>query len=96
MADEIIPHATDKKSSKRDAEQALRMAFNDVDHTLGVNGFVVMAVGRRITRAVVTVNVANDAEEFSFYQNTTDLLYTVRVIYTDGTRQDLLEVERIA
>lgn len=96
MADEVIPHATDKKSSGRDAAAAMRMAFNDADHTLGVNGFIVMAPGRRITRAVTTTTLAGDTEVFSFFQNSTDLLYTIQVIYTDGSRQDLLEVERIA
>lgn len=96
MADEVVPHATDKKSSKRDADQALRMAFNDADHTLGVNGFIVMAVGRKVTLTIATTTLTDDTERFSFFQNQTELLYTIEVRYTDGSRQQLLEVERTA
>lgn len=93
---EVIPHATDKDSTKRDMQGAIRMAFNDADHTIGVNGFIVMAPGRKVTLTVATTNVAGDTEIFNFYEKQTVLLYTITVVYTDGTRQQLMSVERTA
>lgn len=87
---------TDKKASIKDYEQTLRSSYNDANATLGVDGFVVGKVGRRITRAVATTNVTDDTEIYNFYDNQTDLLYTLQIIYTDGSRSDILEVERTA
>lgn len=93
---DIVPHATDKPNSKRDAGQTLRQAFNEADHTLGVNGFIVGAVGRKVTLTIATTTNPNDTEVYSFFQNQTELLYTIEVRYVDGSRETLLEVERTA
>lgn len=88
--------ANDKRMSEKDSNQVQRFAFNDANHTVGVDGFLVGAIGRRVTQTIGTTTVANDTVTYDFYQNTSQLLYTIRVIYTDGTRNELLEAERIA
>ena len=65
-----------KTMTERDASQVQRFAFNDVNKTLSVDGFVVGKIGHKITRSIVTTNVANDSEQFSFYDSGT-LLYTL-------------------
>lgn len=86
---------SDKHMTKKDDEQTARYAYNDVNATLGVDGFIVGLVGRRITQTMSTTNVADDTATFDFFEGT-NLLYTIRVIYTDGTQETLLEVERTA
>lgn len=81
---------TTKKLSDRDAAQTHKLSFNDVNATMGVDGFIVGLVGRKITR---TDNGAS--EDYSFYEGAS-LLYTIRITYTDNTKSNLLEVERIA
>lgn len=88
--------ANDKLMTERDANQVQRIAYNSVNNTTGVDGFIVGAVNRRITRAVSTTTIANDTETYNFYQNTSELLYTIRIVYTDGTRTDMLETQRTA
>lgn len=89
-------NATDKKMTGKDDQQAQRFAFNDVNHTMGVDGFIVGEVGRKFTQTISTTNIANDTATFNFFQNSTELLYSIRIIYTDGSRTDMLEGERIA
>lgn len=86
---------TSKQISKQDAENVLRSAFNDVDHTLTVNGFLVGKVGRKVELTISTTNVSDDTETYAFKEGTTSL-YTLRVIYTTGARDQLLSAERIA
>jgi hypothetical protein len=80
---------TTKPFSERDGQQTLQASFNDVNSTLEVDGFIVGRVGRRITRTLVNPTT----EDYSFFDNT-DLLYTIRIVYTDSTRSDLVSVER--
>ena len=86
---------TTKPPTKLDYEQAIQGSFNDMNSTLSVDGFIVGKVGHRI----VKTNPSSVAEDYSFYDkvNGSDvLLYTIRVTYTDSTKQDLSSVERIA
>jgi hypothetical protein len=89
---------TTKKFSYRDADQTLQASFNDVDSTLTVNGYLVSKVGRRIDLS--TTNVADDTETYVFSEtqpdNSLSELYTLQIVYTDGTRQTLLYCIRIA
>jgi hypothetical protein len=82
---------TTKPLSEKDYSQTLQGAYNDVDKTLSVNGFIVGKVGHRITRSdYLTVG-----DDYSFYDGAT-LLYTIRVIYTTSSKSILSSVERIA
>lgn len=85
----------DKSLSERDANQTLQSAYNDVDATISTNGFLVGKVGNQITLAVSTTNVANDTETYSFFDNAT-ALYQIRLIYTDGTRTQMISATRIS
>ena len=86
---------TTKKQSKKDYENIQRYSYNDVDASITTNGFLVGQVGRKITMALQTTSVPNDTEIISFLEGST-LLYTLTIIYTDGTRQVLMSAERTA
>lgn len=86
---------TRKPLSDRDASQTLQASFNDVDNSLNVNGFLVGLVGRRIDLTISTTNVANDTEIYAFSENSV-ALYTLQIVYTDGSREQLLFAERTA
>jgi hypothetical protein len=62
---------------------------------MSVDGFIVGKVGHKVTLAISTTTIANDTELYSFY-DVAALLYQIRVIYTDGSRSQLLSAERIA
>jgi hypothetical protein len=82
---------TTKPLSEKDYSQTLQGAYNDVDKTLSVNGFIVGKVGHRITRS----DYLAIGDDYSFYDGAT-LLYTIRVIYTTSSKAILSSVERIA
>lgn len=87
--------ASQKRLTQKDSEQAIRSSYNDVNDTLGVDGFLVGFVGRRIDIATSTTTVANDTQTFTFSENGSQL-YVLRLIYTDGTQSTLMSAERIA
>lgn len=86
---------TTKPLTDVDPLQTLQRSFNDSDASLNVNGFLVGVVGRRIDLAISTTNVANDTETYSFSELTVPL-YTLQVVYTDGTRTTMLYALRTA
>lgn len=86
---------TQKRLSERDHGQTLQASFNDVNSTLGVDGFIVGKVGRRIDLAIETTNVPNDTEIYT-HSESGSTLYVLEIVYTDGTRDQLLSVERTA
>lgn len=86
---------TTKPLSKQDGPQTLQYAFNDNTRTLGVSGFISAKVGHRITLTISTTNVANDTETYEYFNDSTSLMQ-LRIIYTSGTRELMLSVERIA
>lgn len=83
-----------KQASPLSAENVLRDAHNPVDNTIAVGNFVTSAVGNKVEMTITTTNVANDTEQYAFY-NTDGLLLTLEVVYTDGTRNTFLSAERI-
>jgi hypothetical protein len=82
---------TTKPLSERDYAQTLRGSFNDSDKSFTVNGFVTAKVGHRIVRT----DYLTTGDDFSFYDGV-NLLYTIRVSYTDSSKSVLSSVERIA
>lgn len=86
---------TDKRLSERDGIQTLQSSYNDVNATLGVDGFIVGKIGRKVELTISTTNVANDTEVLNFSELGTPL-YEFTVIYTDGSRETLLSAERTA
>lgn len=81
--------------SQQDPGETQQYAFNDVDDTVGVNGYLVGLVGRRIDLAISTTTIANDTETYSFSENGT-ALYALKIVYTDGTRSQMLFAVRIS
>jgi hypothetical protein len=83
------------KLSPLDANQVIRSSYNDVNDTLSVDSFIVQKVGHKIEMTISTTNVANDTETYEYFDGATSL-YEITVIYTSGTRETLLSVERTA
>lgn len=81
-----------KPLSERDAPQIQKKVYNEVNATLGVDGFIVGAIGRKI----IKTNTSATVETYSFYEDQTTLLYQLVITYTDGTKADLSSVERTA
>lgn len=86
---------TNKPLSNRDFAQTLKGAFNDVDKSLTTSGFLTGRVGHKIELAISTTSVANDTETYSFSDNGNSL-YSIQIVYTDGTRETMLSAERIS
>lgn len=86
---------TKKGLSDRDALQIFQASHNDVNSSLAVDGFLVGKVGRKVNLALATTTIANDTETYTFSENGTNL-YSIRLIYTDGTRATLISAERIS
>lgn len=84
-----------KGHSEFDNLQTLGQAFNDVDSTLTTNGFLVGLVGRKVTVTISTTTISNDTQSFAFSENGT-ALYTLKLIFTDATYNQLMSAERTA
>lgn len=87
--------SSQKKLTQKDSEQAIRSSYNDAGNTLGVDGFLVGLVGRRVDIVTSTTTIANDTQTFTFSENGSQL-YVLKLIYTDGTQSTLMSAERIA
>lgn len=82
---------TDKSIDVNDASQVLGYSFNRVDNSLSTSSFLVGKVGRKIE-----VNYVDSVtEEYSYYEGT-DLLYTLQLVYTDSSKDNLASAERTA
>lgn len=84
-----------KNGSRLNSGQVLQKSYNDVDATLSTSGFLTGKIGNKITREVSETNVAGDTETYTFFDGTNQL-YQLKVIYTDGDREDMLSAERIS
>lgn len=85
-----------KKLSRNNGEQVLRSSFNEEDSSLTTSGFLSSKIGNRITVIVSTTNFPNDTEIYSYFENTSTLLYTLTVIYTSSSREAFLSAMRTA
>ena len=86
---------TTKRGTRKDGMQTLQMAFNDVDESITTNGFLVGKVGHKVTLEIVTTTVLGDSELYTFLDGS-DLLYQIKLVYTDAEKTQLLSAERIA
>lgn len=80
---------TSKTPSEYDQQQIIQRAYNKENATVAVDGFIVGKVGRKVVRS----DISSTIEDYSFYDSTT-LLYTIRITYTDSTKTTLNQVER--
>jgi hypothetical protein len=86
---------TQKPLSHLDYEQTMQSSYNDVNATLSVDGFLTGKVGRKVELAISTTTIVDDTETYSFSESGT-ALYSLRIIYTDGTRAQMISAERIS
>ena len=90
------PNLIDKPSCDLDANQTLTGAFNQVDNSFTINGFLVGKINNKITLTITTTTIANDTQVFSFYCDLTTLIYTFTLVYTDATYGTLISATRTA
>lgn len=86
---------TTKQLSEYDQQQIFKKVFNPEGGTLAADGFLVGKVGRRVDRALSTTTLTDDTETFTFSEDGVTL-FELQLVYTDGTRAELLSAERIA
>lgn len=79
----------DKPLAKIDGQQVLKEIFNNSDHSITVSGFISSKVGNKIER--IAVNATTD--DYSYYDGT-NLLFTLRVIYSSSSKNEVNSVER--
>ena len=100
-------NASSKNPTNISADNVLRYAYNVEDKTMGVNGFIVGKIGHKVEVSIMTTNVANDTERFTFTDQSPDptqtnpngdpiTLYVIDVVYTDSGRTTFLSAERVA
>ncbi len=88
-------NVTRKIMTQKDADQATRESYNDVDASASMSGFLTPLVGRKVTQTITTTSVSGDTSVFSFSESGV-ALYTLTVIYTDATQSTMISVERTA
>jgi hypothetical protein len=81
---------TTKPLTNYDYQQTLKKAYNETNATLGVDGFVVAQVGNTI----IVTYPSNTTEIYSFYENTSTLIYTIQITYTDSTKANVSQIAR--
>lgn len=88
--------ATNSKNlTQKDADQATRAAYNDVNATVGVDGFLTGAVGRQIIQTITTTTDPNDTLVFDFYEQLGAIhLYQFTLVFTDNTYATLISATR--
>jgi hypothetical protein len=86
---------TQKAPSDQDQTQIFQNSYNTEDASITVNGFLAGKVGRKVTVAISTTSVSNDTETYTFLESGVTL-FVYFVIYTDGSRSQMLSAERTA
>lgn len=86
---------TIKRLSEYDASQIFQKTYNKEGGTMAVDGFLVGKVGRKVDVVVSATSVPTDTETFTFTEDGVTL-FTLVLIYTDGSRAQLLSAERTA
>lgn len=81
-----------KPTSDYDQTIIFQKAYNPQDNSITVGGFVNGRIGNKI----VVAYPSSSTETYSYYQNTSELLLTILVTYTDSTKLSLSSVERTA
>lgn len=91
-----MSNMTSKKLSERDADQVQQSIYNITDASITASGWITAQVGNKITQATSTTSVSGDTITISYFDKQTTLLYSIKLIFTDGTQTVLLSAERIA
>lgn len=91
-----MSNATSKKLNERDADQIQQSIYNQTDASITASGWITAQVGNKITQTNSTTSVSGDTVTFSYFDKQTTLLYSIKLIFTDGTQTTLLSAERTA
>ncbi len=84
---------TTKRFSDFDHQQTLTGSYNDVNATLGVDGFLVGKIGRGFEIEAVSSTIDN----LHFYEDLGDtLLYTLQITYNNSTHDSVISAYRTA
>ena len=90
---------TKKQMSDMDANSSIRASFNDVDNSLTTGSFLTGLVGRKVVRQDTDsedLDGAASGDDFSYLEDQGNtLLYTIRVLYSDLDKNDLISAERV-
>jgi len=86
---------SNKKASILSSDNVIRDVHVGETSSLTINGFVTGKVGRKIELAITTTNVANDTEVYTYKEDGSTVM-VLTVVYTNGSRDVLLSVERTA
>ena len=89
-----MEHST-KQFSEYDYEQIFQKIFNGEGATISVDGFLAGKVGRKVELNITTTTVANDTEVFTFSESGVNL-FEFTIVYTSGSRDNMLSAERTA
>lgn len=79
----------DKPLAKIDGQQVLKEVFNNGDHSITVAGFISSKVGARITRTAIN----STTDDYSYFDGV-NLLYTIRIVYSTSSKEEISSVER--
>lgn len=80
-----------KPMSRMDGQQVLKEIFNQTDHSITTTSFISSKVGNKIERAAINATT----DDYSYFDGAT-LLYTIRVIYSTSSKEEIASVERTA
>ena len=86
---------TTKQPTKLDYEQSIQGAYNDVNATLSVDGFLAGKVGHKVSLTLDETDNPDDTEIYTFEDNGT-ILYQITIIYTDDSRSLMKSAARTA
>ena len=89
-----IVHTT-KTLTDFDSGQTLQTAFNDVDGSFTVDGFLTAVVGRSIGFTTTTTTVAGDTLVVAYTENGL-ALYTFTLVFTSAAQTTLISATRTA
>jgi hypothetical protein len=82
---------TTKPMSERDFQQVIKNSSNDVNKTIGVDGFLVGKVGHRIE-----CTYPDAVTEVYTFKDGSTVLYTITLVYTTSSKEFLSSAERTA
>lgn len=80
-----------KEMAPTDFEQCISYAFNDQTKVLGIDGFLTLKIGHKVT----ITSVDSTKEDVKYYDGA-NLLVTLRLTYETSDKAKVIEAERIA
>lgn len=82
---------TSKPESVTNQGNVLRAAYNSVDKSITTAGFLTGKIGHKIERVIVDAYT----DDYKYYDEA-NLLYTLRITYSDTAKSEFLSAERVS